>query len=108
MVAFAGYLSRSPSSASSGLMRGWPMGWDDMADRNAVVAEIRRTFGGPLSEPEDRLPAVRDCSTLSGNSGSPVLDLEIYQVVGLHFDGRYLSQQQYTPVAADPRSTTER
>src|SRR5208282_2736698 len=29
-------------------------GGDDMADRNVVVAEIRRTFGDRLSELEDR------------------------------------------------------
>ena len=31
-----------------------------------------------------------DCSTLGGNSGSAVLDLDTHQVVGLHFSGRYL------------------
>lgn len=31
-----------------------------------------------------------DCSTLGGNSGSCVVDLETHQVVGLHFGGRYL------------------
>jgi glutamyl endopeptidase len=30
-----------------------------------------------------------DCSTLGGNSGSPVVDLESNQVIGLHFGGRY-------------------
>jgi V8-like Glu-specific endopeptidase len=30
-----------------------------------------------------------DCSTLGGNSGSCVIDLETHQVVGLHFSGRY-------------------
>jgi glutamyl endopeptidase len=30
-----------------------------------------------------------DCSTLGGNSGSPVLDLETNQVIALHFGGRY-------------------
>ena len=31
-----------------------------------------------------------DCSTLGGNSGSSVIDLETNQVIGLHFGGRYL------------------
>jgi S1-C subfamily serine protease len=31
-----------------------------------------------------------DCSTLGGNSGSSVIDLETNQVIGLHFSGRYL------------------
>jgi hypothetical protein len=33
---------------------------------------------------------MHDCSTLGGNSGSCVVDLESQQVVGLHFGGRYL------------------
>lgn len=31
-----------------------------------------------------------DCSTLGGNSGSCVVDLETHTVIGLHFGGRYL------------------
>jgi hypothetical protein len=31
-----------------------------------------------------------DCSTLGGNSGSCVVDLDSNQVIGLHFGGRYL------------------
>ncbi len=30
-----------------------------------------------------------DCSTLGGNSGSPLVDLETHRVLGLHFGGRY-------------------
>lgn len=37
--------------------------------------------------PETRLG--HDCSTLGGNSGSPVFDLATHQVIGLHFGGRY-------------------
>lgn len=32
-----------------------------------------------------------DCSTLGGNSGSAVVDLDTHQVVGLHFGGKYLT-----------------
>jgi V8-like Glu-specific endopeptidase len=35
-----------------------------------------------------------DCSTLGGNSGSCVLDLETAAVVGLHFQGRYRQGNQ--------------
>jgi len=31
-----------------------------------------------------------DCSTLGGNSGSCVVDLQTHQVIGLHFEGYYL------------------
>jgi hypothetical protein len=30
-----------------------------------------------------------DCSTLGGNSGSPLVDLETHEVIGLHFGGTY-------------------
>lgn len=38
-----------------------------------------------------------DCSTLGGNSGSPVTDLESHRIIGLHFGGRY--QQANNAVA---------
>jgi V8-like Glu-specific endopeptidase len=39
-----------------------------------------------------------DCSTLGGNSGSPVLDLETHQVLGLHFGGRFLEKNHAVPL----------
>jgi S1-C subfamily serine protease len=39
-----------------------------------------------------------DCSTLGGNSGSPVVDLETHQVVGVHFSGRYGSANYAVPL----------
>lgn len=44
--------------------------------------EIRSLASAPLFQ--------HDCSTLGGNSGSCVVDLETHQVLGLHFRGRYL------------------
>jgi hypothetical protein len=41
---------------------------------------------------------VHDCSTLGGNSGSPVFDLDSHQVVGLHFGGRYLIGNNAVPL----------
>lgn len=35
-----------------------------------------------------------DCSTLGGNSGSCVVDLETHLVIGLHFQGKYLRHNQ--------------
>ncbi|WP_149183725.1 serine protease [Streptomyces sp. TRM49041] len=37
----------------------------------------------------DRMVMTHDCSTLGGNSGSPVFDLTDHRVLGLHFGGRY-------------------
>ena len=41
---------------------------------------------------------LHDCSTLGGNSGSPVIDLETHEVVGLHFGGKYLSGNNAIPL----------
>ena len=46
-----------------------------------------------------------DCSTLGGNSGSPVVDLETHQVIGLHFGGRFGVRNYAVPLwmlAGDP------
>lgn len=46
-----------------------------------------------------------DCSTLGGNSGSPVFDLETHKVIGLHFGGRFLQKNHAVPLwtlQADP------
>jgi len=46
-----------------------------------------------------------DCSTLGGNSGSCVVDLESGQVVGLHFWGRYMDENKAIALwdcASDP------
>ncbi|MFI1019084.1 trypsin-like serine peptidase [Streptomyces sp. NPDC020965] len=37
----------------------------------------------------ERTVLTHDCSTLGGNSGSPVFDLTDHRVLGLHFGGRY-------------------
>ncbi|MFD3540582.1 trypsin-like serine peptidase [Streptomyces sp. NPDC058662] len=39
-----------------------------------------------------------DCSTLGGNSGSPVLDLADHRVLGLHFGGRFRSGNFAVPL----------
>jgi S1-C subfamily serine protease len=41
-----------------------------------------------------------DCSTLGGNSGSPVLDMKTSRVVGLHTEGFFLSQNQAVSATA--------
>lgn len=41
---------------------------------------------------------VHDCSTLGGNSGSPVFDLQTHAVIGLHFGGRYLEGNSAIPL----------
>ncbi len=39
-----------------------------------------------------------DCSTLGGNSGSPIVDLATGDVVGLHFSGVFLRENRGVPI----------
>ena len=55
------------------------------------VFDVKRLQPGQVDAVEP--PAslfTHDCSTLGGNSGSCVIDLETHQILGLHFSGRYL------------------
>ncbi len=57
----------------------------------AGVFDVKRLQPGQVDAVEP--PAslfTHDCSTLGGNSGSCVIDLETHQILGLHFSGRYL------------------
>lgn len=49
--------------------------------------EIQRVF-------KEKSVLNHDCSTLGGNSGSCVIDLETNQVIGLHFGGQYLESNE--------------
>jgi V8-like Glu-specific endopeptidase len=77
---------------------GYPA-WDgrrnDLAEMMRIFANIfnvKRVQPGELRGMDALTLNVvnHDCSTLGGNSGSCVIDLETEQVVGLHFGGRYM------------------
>jgi trypsin-like peptidase len=54
------------------------------------VYNVKRLQPGKAVAYSTQYSAVQhDCSTLGGNSGSPVVDLETNEVIGLHFGGRY-------------------
>lgn len=56
----------------------------------ANIYDVKRLQPGEtLGVQRARVTLTHDCSTLGGNSGSSVVDLETHQVVGLHFGGRY-------------------
>ena len=64
---------------------------DVMSKIFADIYNVKRLQPGRITgfdETQNKL--LHDCSTLGGNSGSPVFDLTSSQVVGLHFGGRYL------------------
>jgi Trypsin-like peptidase domain len=56
----------------------------------ADIFDVKRLQPGRTVGYSTEYSAIQhDCSTLGGNSGSPVVDLETNQVIGLHFGGRY-------------------
>ncbi len=56
------------------------------------VYDCKRLQPGRAIGYSDQLSTLEyDCSTLGGNSGSPVFDLASHQVIGLHFGGKYRS-----------------
>ncbi len=65
----------------------------------AEIYNVKRLQPGEISG--DALGAFEffhDCSTLGGNSGSPILDLETHRVLGLHFGGRFLEKNHAVPL----------
>ncbi|MEU4492075.1 serine protease [Streptomyces sp. NPDC023998] len=54
------------------------------------IYNVKRLQPGTTTELASQQNVVKhDCSTLGGNSGSPVFDLTDHRVLGLHFGGRY-------------------
>jgi hypothetical protein len=54
------------------------------------IYEVKRLQPGTITAISKALPRfAHDCSTLGGNSGSCVVDLETHKVIGLHFSGSY-------------------
>jgi S1-C subfamily serine protease len=55
------------------------------------IYNVKRLQPGQLTRLQQaRGLFTHDCSTLGGNSGSCVVDLETHKVVGLHYSGRYM------------------
>ena len=54
------------------------------------IFDVKRLQPGQISGVEPPSLFLHDCSTLGGNSGSCVVDLETHAIVGLHFSGRFL------------------
>ena len=76
------------------------------ADQSRIftnIFDVKRLAPGELTGLGSGFYFTHDCTTLGGNSGSPVIDVESGSVVGLHFAGEYL-QENYAvraPVIAD-------
>ena len=75
---------------------GYPMSDPDRNEPEAIqrifrdVFDVKRLQPGRTIGYSTALSALEhDCSTLGGNSGSPLVDLETNLVIGLHFGGTY-------------------
>ncbi len=60
-----------------------------VADIFGSVFEVKRLSPGEISGNPKGFLIHHDCSTLGGNSGAVVLDIESGKAVGLHFGGRF-------------------
>lgn len=95
---------RNPEVDMMVAVLGYPA-WDgrrnpglDMPRIFGGVYEVKRFAPGFLTAADSR-ELDHDCTTLGGNSGSPVVDLETGRVVGLHFSGRFRVANSAVPVS---------
>lgn len=78
-VGYPAYDSRNAADAQADIFR-------DLYDlKRFAPGRVRQATG-------DGLQLLHDASTLGGASGSPLINLETGEVVGLHFSGRYLKE----------------
>jgi endonuclease G len=93
-IAVIGYPARDP-------LRNDPAVQDKLFDRTYQVKRLQpgEIDGGLLTGSFGHMvqAASHDCSTLGGNSGSALIDLETGEVFGLHFGGRYLDTNYAVP-----------
>lgn len=94
-------IQRNPASVRPGsrvCVAGYPdADWrNDQAEMERIfdaTYQVKRLAPGEITGIDTAaLELTHDCSTLGGNSGSCVFDLETNSVVGLHWGGHYLQQ----------------
>lgn len=72
------------------------------ADQSRIFAnifDVKRLAPGEVTGANGGSVFTHDCTTLGGNSGSCVIDIETGAVVGLHFAGEYLLNNYAVPAA---------
>lgn len=92
-------LASSVSAGANVAVIGYPA-WDGRRNDPAVMKEVfddiydvkRLQPGTIVTEASEII--THDCSTLGGNSGSPLIDLTTGEAVGLHFSGHYLQKNK--------------
>lgn len=64
-------------------------GEDAMRDIFREIYNVKRFAPGKIMPSADALAIQHDCSTLGGNSGSAVVNIQSGEVLGLHFGGKF-------------------
>ena len=72
----------------------------EMEEYFSGLYDVKRFSPGKLIVPSDRDRLQHDCTTLGGNSGSPVISLVSKKCVGLHFAGLYGEYNSAVSVSA--------
>jgi endonuclease G len=96
IVAAVGYPARDSRNGQS-----------DMARIFGNVFDVKRLAPGFLTQADHPFILQHDCSTLGGNSGSPLIDPSSGEAVGLHFAGRF-QQSNFAVKASALRQILER
>lgn len=93
-------LQSRPAAVKSGAavcVVGYPQADPDRNNANEMdrifeqIYGVKRLSPGFVTAGEEQGSFQHDCTTLGGNSGSCVIDLETASVIGLHWGGDYLS-----------------
>lgn len=90
VIGYPAFDSRNPEDVQNDLFRG------EFGIKRLQPGELK---GGLKTASFGKLvdAATHDCSTLGGNSGSAVIDLDTGAVIALHFGGRYREQNFAVP-----------
>lgn len=90
---FDGRAERDQAVATIGYpARGWDANWtpDDFAEMDDLFERkygVKRFAPGLIDSTNSSTSLLHDCTTMGGNSGSVVIELETGKAVGLHFAG---------------------
>jgi endonuclease G, mitochondrial len=95
-IAVIGYPAEDPRNAAA-----------DQARIFANIFDVKRVAPGEITSVGEGSVFTHDCTTLGGNSGSVVIDIETGMAIGLHFAGEYL-QDNYAVRASTVKEFLKR
>jgi endonuclease G len=89
-------LARKPRSTKNVAVIGYPAYDSRIPDTDLMERIYGRTYNKKRLAPGgvtrvEQLSLLHDCTTLGGNSGSAVVDLDSGEALGLHFSGKFMT-----------------